>query len=355
MRSFCKVKCLVNRSVFVSSLVLLLMITANAYTVVMRGGRRVEIPSNFSVTQKTLTYEVSQGIQVTLAMAAIDVPATERANNEQPGSLLRRSQVAPGDSSALQAAANASRATAKRTITNLDLETSVKRRRDSEVAYEIKRKQLGLPSLEESRKQAAAVPDFTGTELEQQLVAESESEEYWRTRATALRTELAALDAELSYIRARLDEMPSGLWTGSSVIASGALPFISFGDSFGNVGGRRSFPGAVGHRSQVFGTRSGAQVSGRIRFGGGATRGQVLLNPRGFHGRRPFGGGPIGAFPGGVVFGGIGQPYDFSYERSELVTQFNELATARAGLMARWRELEDEARRAGAPPGWLRR
>ena len=31
-----------------------------------------------------------------------------------------------------------------------------------------------------------------------------------------------------------------------------------------------------------------------------------------------------------------------------------QLNAARAGLSARWRELEDEARRAGAPPGWLR-
>jgi hypothetical protein len=47
--------------------------------------------------------------------------------------------------------------------------------------------------------------------------------------------------------------------------------------------------------------------------------------------------------------------YDYSYERSELITRFNELAGARAGFNARWRELEEEARRAGVPPGWLRR
>ena len=41
-------------------------------------------------------------------------------------------------------------------------------------------------------------------------------------------------------------------------------------------------------------------------------------------------------------------------ERSALVTRFNELGAARAGLNARWRELEEEARRAGAPPGRLR-
>jgi hypothetical protein len=46
--------------------------------------------------------------------------------------------------------------------------------------------------------------------------------------------------------------------------------------------------------------------------------------------------------------------YDFTYERSALATRFNELAGIKAGLNARWRELENEARRAGVPPGWLR-
>ena len=67
--------------------------TANAYTIVMHGGRRVEIPSRFVVTAATLTYEVSPGVQVTLNVAAIDVPATEKVNNEAPGSLLLRAQA----------------------------------------------------------------------------------------------------------------------------------------------------------------------------------------------------------------------------------------------------------------------
>ena len=46
--------------------------------------------------------------------------------------------------------------------------------------------------------------------------------------------------------------------------------------------------------------------------------------------------------------------YDFTYERSALATRFNDLAGIKAGLNARWRELENEAQRAGVPPGWLR-
>src|SRR5215216_4975577 len=61
-----------------------------AYTVVLRGGRRVEIPATFTVTKWTLTYEAAPGINVTLQISTIDIAATERANNEPPGALLRR-------------------------------------------------------------------------------------------------------------------------------------------------------------------------------------------------------------------------------------------------------------------------
>lgn len=333
-------------SVFIISL--LFAVTASAYTVVMRGGRSIEIPSRFVVTAATLTYEVAQGIQITLAMAAIDIPATERANNEQPGSLLRRAQAGTREPAASSAVSIATR-----TITNRDLESSVRRRRESELAYEIRRKQLGLPTLEESRRQAAALPDLRGTELERKLVAEKESEDYWRARASALRTETAALDAELSYLRARLDEISTRTGTGSSFSASIFLPLISGG----NVGGSHSFPRAAMRRPNVFGT-PGTPMSGRAGFGRGVTPGLIFLNPGRFPLRRTLGGGPNVAFPGGAIYGHIGhvgQPYDYSYERSALITQFNELAAARAGLNAMWRELEDEARRAGASPGWLRR
>jgi len=68
-------------SVFVFVCVVTAMV--NAYTVIMRGGRRIEIPSSFVVTTSTLTYEVSPGVQVTLNLAVIDIPATENASRKQ--------------------------------------------------------------------------------------------------------------------------------------------------------------------------------------------------------------------------------------------------------------------------------
>jgi hypothetical protein len=345
-----------------------LALTVNAYTIVMHGGRRVEIPARFIVTASTLTYEVSPGVQITMAVAAINVPATEKANNELPGSFTRRIQSGTTESKSENRTHQLMNATqtspAKRTITNRDLESSMRRRRDSELAYESRRKQLGLPSVEESRKQALAESELIGMELEQKRVAQRESENYWRERAATLRTEMAALDAEITYIRARLDEGPATLAGGWSSVSFNSItrgvPFGNFGRrQFGNFGGRAGLPGSGTHRPNIFIAPHGdSRVTARVGFGSGATRAQVFPNPGTIHHARRVGsGGVVGSFPffpNVAVFGSTVQGYDYSYERSALITEFNELAAARAGLNARWRELEDEARRAGAPPGWLR-
>jgi hypothetical protein len=59
-------------------------------------------------------------------------------------------------------------------------------------------------------------------------------------------------------------------------------------------------------------------------------------------------------FSNGIGFGLPYQGYDIGYERSSLIARLDELVGRRAGLSARWRELEEQARRAGAMPGWLR-
>lgn len=350
-----------GRTLSSSILMLLVVVTASAYTIVMRDGRRLEIPSRFVVTPSTLTYEVQAGIQITLQMSTIDVPATEKANGEAAGALLRRAQL-----DAKNVIVQRSSLSARKTITNRDLEATTRRRVASEQAYEKRTKELGLPSLEESRRQAEAASAIAQSELGERLAAERQSESYWRERAAAFRTEMSILDAEIGYIRARLDEVPYSTWSGSSTSVTSIEPFISFG----SVGGRGHFPGRRGQRTSVYAAPVGigTQLSGRVGFGGGTTRGRMLINPRqGRHGRGglqprvgfwpganfPLGGG-LGVLPNATVFGSS-QAYDYSYERSELITRFNDLAAARAGLNVRWRELEEEARRAGVPPGWLRR
>ncbi len=346
---------------FVSLILMLACVVANAYTIVMRDGRRIEIPSRFIVTPHTLTYEVAEGVQVTLNLKTIDIDATEKANNEPAGALMRRTQVAAPVTRPAMAAV--------RTITNRDLEVTAKRRKQSEIAYDKRVQELGLPSVTESRERAAVESETIGRELQQSVASEREREAYWRSRATEMRTEIAALDAEIAYVRGRIEEMPVVNWSGGFTSVSTVVPFISFGGfggrGLGAFGGRGHFPSARGHRASVYSAPRGVgpQLSGRFGVGRGSTRARVFINPRhsGFgqfnRGRFGHGGGiggiaPFGVWPSAIASSYPG--YDNSYERSELITRFNDLAAERAGLRARWRELEDEARRAGAMPGWLR-
>ena len=341
-----------------SALILVFVCSAAAYTVVMRGGKRVEVPAGFLVTATTLTYEASPGIQISLQLAGIDIPATEKANNEPAGALLRRREMVRNDLRA-QDQIQVNRATAysaRRTITNRDLEATEQRRRQSELAYEKRRQELGLPTVAESRLRAEREAAQIREELAVTRFSQENSEAYWRGRASTLRTEMAALDAEINYVLARLEDSPNPQWGGFTSVS--VAPFIVTNSSFGNFGSRRLFfPGAIPHRPLINSApQFGPRLAARVGFGRGATHAQVLLNNGG---RRHFGSSSVGfAFPVVSSVGVLGsgfQSYDYSYERSALITHFNELATARAGLKARWRELEDEARRAGAPPGWLRR
>ncbi|HSS21122.1 MAG TPA: hypothetical protein VLL54_13695 [Pyrinomonadaceae bacterium] len=318
------------------ALVLIVAATVSAYTVVLSDGRHLEIPARFELTPSTLTYEVSPGIQITIQLAAIDVAATEKANSESAGSFLKRATAG-------SPAAPVRTQRATRTITNRDLEPTAERRRSSELAYENRRRELGLPSVEESRRRAEEESAVVSAELQQRKAVESENEGYWRARASELRTEIVAADAELNVVRRQLEDSNYTNTTSSFTTVINAFPF----GVGGGFGGGRGFGGFHQPRPGIFVAPPAAR-----NVGGVITRGQVFQNPltpRGF----PRGGGPLIAPPNLALFSS-GFGYDFGYERSELITRFNQLAATRATLNARWRELEDEARRAGAQPGWLR-
>jgi hypothetical protein len=326
-------------------LALLLPLVACAYTVILKSGRKIEVPSTFTVSTLTLTYEAAPGINVTLLMSSVDVQATERANNEPAGSLLRRA-LKPSVNSAVTSQKRAQR----RELTQADIEAARLRRLKSEQDYERRRLELGLPSLEESRRRTEEETKrmCAGSLISQ--AEDSQSEAYWRKRATQFRTDAATLDAQIAYVRATLAEMPDYPGFGAYSFVAGSAPGFPSRRPFS------TFPAVTGNPGFMRGVNNtGAQVSGLIDFGGGATRGRVQLNTgpaRGNFGRRIVNArGIVGA---GLVYGIPSSNYDYAYERANLISRLHELEAARAGLQARWRLLEEEARRAGAQPGWLR-
>lgn len=338
------------RALMVTLVVVLGSLTASAYTLVMRDGRTLSIPNNFVVSKLTVTFSIGEQFQKTLVLAAIDIPATERANNEPAGSFMMRAQSVP---TTAQAPVRPRRS--QRTVTNEQLQKFQTRRLAEEARYEQRRMELGLPSKEELRQQAQELVDRTSEVVRDIREREQEHERYWRERSSGLRADLAATNAQIDFVQARLNELPAVPTVGfAPALPFGAplSPFNTFSQTaFMGVGGfqrpnvfrspertivNRSYNrrgGFPGHGS-FGGARFGA------RFGGGFARAQVGLPA--------FVGSPFNSFVGGL-------PYqDFSYERQELILQLNDLLSRRAGMQARWRDLEEEARRAGAYPGWLR-
>lgn len=297
---------------------------AMAYTLVFRDGHRIEVPSVFSLTPATLTYEAAPGINQTVQLILIDVAATEHVNNEAAGAFFKHSQ-----SSVVSPAAPVTQR-ASRTLTNRNLEASRQRRIESEKKYEQRRLELGLPSVEETRRQQESAEESLLNLARERALAAANDEQYWRSRASALRNEILSVDGSIDYLRALQGPVRALSFTPSFVIGSG-FP-------------GRTFPGGVpaGHRGAG---RMGTVAASRAGTPNLTNTGALVLRQRpagGFH--RPVTGSTFPLVP--FSYAGI-------YEGPDLDARLNALLLRRAGLDALWRELENEARAAKAPQVWL--
>ncbi|HSP63101.1 MAG TPA: hypothetical protein VLQ90_08985, partial [Pyrinomonadaceae bacterium] len=234
-------------------LLLALSIAASAYTIVLRDGRRIEVTSDFTLTKSTLTYEIAPGISRTVQLVLVDVAATERANNQAPGSFAKHAEEK------LTTPAPPVPARAQRTLTNRELVSIQQRRIESEQNYEKRRVELGLPSIEESRRRQAQEETANREWLRERSLAQSREETFWRERATALRGEISVVDAQINYLRARLSEFGQFPLATHSLITS-VLPFAPLGSTSAVVP-------RVAHPGTFVAPRTSPM------------RGQVLINP----------------------------------------------------------------------------
>jgi hypothetical protein len=308
-----------------SSIVLLALVhSATAYTLVFRDGHRVEVPTVFSVTTATLTYEAAPGINRTVQLVLLNIAATEQTNHEAPGGFYKHAET--GVTSSLPAPSSGRHA--QRTLTNLDLETIRQRRIESEQNYERRRIELGLPSIEETRRRQEKEEEATLELARRRAADEANDEAYWRNRAAILRNEIIGVDGEINYVRGRLG--PSTPFISQSFLGGG----IAFGPA-GSMTGTQ--PGAG---------RMGTMGASPRRPGNLTNLGGVALpsprNPDGFRGGRA-------AFGSGLAVA----PYLYSSNVYDLNLRLDDLLQRRAGLDALWRQLEYEARMAKAPQVWL--
>ena len=303
-----------SRSIFgrvttATVLSLLFAISASAYTLVFRDGRRIDISDNFTVTRTTLTYEISPGFSRTVQVAVIDIAATERANREPSGSFFSR-----GEKPA--AVEQPTAAPARKTLTNIDLAAVRQRRLDSEQAYEKRRQELGLPTVAETRQRQDEESGMLRDQFRADSAARVREEAYWRGRARDLRTEIAAVDTQLGYVRGRIGELNENSLANKSWV-TGIYP-INPGWGYG-----RAYPNG----------RWGRARTARPVYPG-------YPNPYGYPGGYGYPTGPFDNF-------------DNSYQQSELTTRLDDLMMRRAALLAQWQALENEARDARIPQVWL--
>ncbi|MGI8917509.1 MAG: hypothetical protein ACR2H6_02820 [Pyrinomonadaceae bacterium] len=321
-RNAARVRSVLAKSGMAMVLVLICSIAASAYTLVFRGGLRSEIPDEFTLTRTTLTYEVAPGFTKSILVSLIDIPATERANKQPYGSFFKRNEQTPADPQSPQASTSEPPYQAVKTVTNSDLAAFRRRRIESGKAYEKRRLQLGLPTVAESRRrQAAEEADFRA-ELRERSLADKEEERYWRTRARELRTEIAAVNNQINYVRGRLNEVNEtastrGSWTSTYQV------WPSY-DPWGN--GRRR------------GNRQPRNIP-------------EPQYPYGYPNQYPYG---YPQYP----YGYPTDPYNYSREaatgeRDDLTYRLDDLLVRRAGLASQWQALEDEARDARVPQKWL--
>lgn len=315
---------MLTRLACVSVLLAALANAVIAYTLVFRDGHRIEVSSGFTLTPTTFTYEAAPGINKTVQLILIDVAGTERANHEAPGSFFKHSP-------AVASSAAPPTRRAERTLTNRDLEPSRQRRIASEKNYEQRRIELGLPSIEETRRRQALEEESTLALARERAAAEANDEAYWRSRAGALRNEILTVDAEINYVRGRLGPvLQFPLATQSFVTGTFGWPFA----------GR--FP-----MTQPGAGRMGTMAATPVGSRGLTNMGSVALRPS-----RPGFGFPRAAI--GSSFPVLPFPYgESSYVGADLGVRLNSLLVRRAGLDALWRELENEARIAKVPQVWL--
>ena len=240
-------------------LILFLAGWASAYTVVLRGGKKIQIPAKFFVTATVLSYEVSPGMNITLQLAAIDIAETERVNNEPAGSFARRIH----ESSEGQNTTKPPRevhAHSVRNVTNRDLDAYRTARLENEKAYEQIRRSAGFPSAEE-RRQRAERESAAAEEFVQKRFLELQQESELRQRLDQLEREVRRIDMQTESDD-DLNFQPDFYWP-SSILFDGST--IRNRDSrfrFGFGFNRRFSP----RRSRIF-VAPGTRPFGHGHFG----------------------------------------------------------------------------------------
>ncbi len=233
--------------------------------------------------------------------------------------------------------------TAKRTITNFDLEKYKQQREKSDAEYRANYKKLGMPSPEDLEQQQQDAKRLNEETIRQNAVNRQQNQGYFQIQANNLRNQIINIDGQLRYLNSQIGSLPaqnSIFMTPENFYAVG----VSNYPNYGNRGYNRQQTNTANQATSV----------------------QTVINQSAGN-PNPFYGTPL--YPSSIQLV-IGQPNNqqhrgnrrnyygggYAYpvpvnnnnaQREELVSRYNYLQQVRAGLIGQWNNLVDEARRAG--------
>lgn len=264
-------------------------------------------------------------------------------------------------------------AQSNRTVTNQDLNKFRQQRLSAEAEYNKLVERGDAPAQAEIERRERERLRFNSELTEATEAKQRQTENLFQSQAFALKTELAALDAEINFVRERVGEIPEP----QTFYAVGYLPYGGFGyGGFGGVGfggvGFPQFPNGsnnnvnvnarIGNNNIVVGVggnQTNFQQNGSIVYSANNLQApQLSLNQNGGFtaGSFPtnnFGGAQTNLNFGGVPYtaGILAAPFTLptpqNLTREELIARLRSLRQTRAGLRARFDIIREEARRNG--------
>jgi hypothetical protein len=220
----------------------------------------------------------------------------------------------------------------RKKITNSDLEEFKQKRIKAEEDYRKNYKRLGMPSPEELEQREAERQQRLAEFSRQATENQRQNENYWQSQARNLRSEIANLDAQISILRQQISRVPNqqpviysyGYYSPNYYPQS---PQIQTRPIYGSSPNSRII---LNNRVQ---NPPNQQNYGNINV-------NVDINRRRSHGNINYN---YGNYYGNYVYPLQNQ----NYQRDELISRLRYLEQQRAGLLAQWNLLEDEARKNG--------
>lgn len=234
-----------------------------------------------------------------------------------------------------------------KTVTNADLDKFKQKRLQSEADYRAKYKELGMPSPEELEQRNAEDKQRMAEFSENIRYQKQQMQDYWQDRAAPLRNEIAGINAQINYLSRQVNTLPNNNQIFYTTDQLNGAVFLSYGSGYGRGRGRGQVnqPQTVIRPIDNVQTAINAAAAAPNPFYGTPLYRTgiklVLGSPQQNRGR--------GGYRRNYGYGGY-FPYivnNGNMQREELVLRLQYAGQVRAGLLAQWRALVEEAHRAG--------